>query len=194
MLRDGRCVFSSAPAPRSSPQRSTRARSPASAPDCCRNTDRPAPCSVTTCCYDALIDTAPAWLRRNRSPLPSMTPCAPAMPSSRLAAIRRARSTKCAAASGGQISRAVCLEQFEPAVEMPGIDRQRQVLGHRRAVIAARHQRDRRPERAHLRQMRLPIPDPGLEDRPQHRIGANLGVEAAHQTLDHRLGRCRSAP
>ena len=141
---------------------------PASAPGCCRNRIGLLLRSVTTCAR-SVIHAAPASLRRNRSPVPSMTPCAPAMPSSRLAAIRRARSTKCASASGGQISRAVCLEQLEPAVEMRGIDRQRQMLDHRRAVIAARHQRDRRPERAHLRKMRLPIPDAGLEDRPQHR-------------------------
>ena len=30
--------------------------------------------------------------------------------------------------------------------------------------------------------------DPGVEDRPQHRIAADLGIEAVHQTLDHGLG------
>jgi len=44
---------------------------------------------------------------RNLWPLLSRTPCRPAIPSSRLSAIRRARSTKCASALGGQISRTV---------------------------------------------------------------------------------------
>ena len=35
------------------------------------------------------------------------------------------------------------LEQLKPAVEMIGVDRQRQMLDHRRAVVAARHQGDR---------------------------------------------------
>src|SRR5438067_8474439 len=57
------------------------------------------------------------------------------------------------------------LEQREPTVEMVGVNGQRQVLGHRRTVIAARHQRDRRPERTHPRQMRLPIGNSRLKDR-----------------------------
>src|SRR5690242_14322491 len=51
------------------------------------------------------------------------------------------------------------LEQREPAVEMLRIDRQRQMVGHRRAMVATGHQRDRRPEGAHPLQMRLPIAD-----------------------------------
>src|ERR1700722_13302510 len=37
-------------------------------------------------------------------------------------------------------------EQLQPAIEVIGIDRQWHVFGHRRAVIAAGHQHDRRPE------------------------------------------------
>jgi len=51
---------------------------------------------------------APSVWRLNRSPTASMTPCPLAMPSSRLEAMRPARSTKCAAARSGQISFAVC--------------------------------------------------------------------------------------
>ena len=70
-----------------------------------------------------------------------------------------------------------------------GVFAELQYVGLRKSggVVAARHQRDRRPERAHLREMRLPILDPDIEDRPQHCVGAHLGVEAMHQALDHRL-------
>ena len=54
----------------------------------------------------------------------------------RLAAIRRARSTKCAVGLGRADLARGGLEQRQPAVEMIGIDGQRHVLDHRRAVIA----------------------------------------------------------
>src|SRR5690606_38321246 len=46
-------------------------------------------------------------VRRKRAPFSSITPFAPAIPSSRLSAMRRARSMKWSAAAGGQTSRAV---------------------------------------------------------------------------------------
>src|SRR5882757_11002935 len=48
------------------------------------------------------------------------------------------------------------LEQFEPAIEMCGVDGELHVHDHRCSLIAARHQRHRRPECAHLLQMWLP--------------------------------------
>src|SRR5262249_7003743 len=83
-------------------------------------------------------------------------------------------------------------EQSKPTVEMTAVDRQWKMPGHRRAVIAPGHQGDRRPECAHLRQMRTPIRDPRLEDRSEHGIGAYLGVEAVYEALDHRLVDARA--
>src|SRR5262249_42270590 len=74
------------------------------------------------------------------------------------------------------------------AIEMCGVDRQHHMFRHRRAVIAAAHERHRRPERAHLSEVWLPIADPGVEHRRQQCVAAHLGVEAAYQALDHRLG------
>ncbi len=85
-----------------------------------------------------------------------------------------------------EIAGGFCKES-EPAVEVPGVDRQRQMLLHGLTVIGAAHQRHRRPKGAHLPQMRLPILDPSGEDRAEQRIGANAGVESAHERVDHSL-------
>src|SRR5579859_7087616 len=82
-----------------------------------------------------------------------------------------------------QLSRRL-LEQGEPAVEVGGVDRQRQVFGHRLAVIATGHQGHRRPERAHAPKMRFPVSDPRLEDRAELRVAAHLVVEPPHKSLD----------
>ncbi len=79
--------------------------------------------------------------------------------SSMLSAIRCARSMKPISRLGVD-TRSPCrlLEQGQPAIEVPSVDRQPQMFPHRLAMISAGHERDRRPERKHLLQkMRLPI-------------------------------------
>ena len=61
------------------------------------------------------------------------------------------------------------------------------MLLHGLTVIASRHQRDRRPERAHPRQVRLPIADPRREHGTDQGILPDAAVEAADQPLDHRF-------
>lgn len=70
---------------------------------------------------------------------------------------------------------------------MAGVDRQRQMLLHRLAVVAPRHQGDRGPEGAHALEMRVPVPDPLGEDGAENGIGAHAVVEGADEAIDHRL-------
>ena len=70
---------------------------------------------------------------------------------------------------------------------MLAADRQRRVSLHRPAVIAPRHQRHRRPERAHPLEVRPPIGNARGEDRPEHRIRSNAVVESMDEGLDHFL-------
>ena len=72
------------------------------------------------------------------------------------------------------------LEQAKPAVEMPGIHREGQVLLHRPPVINAAHEDNRGPESAHALKMRLPVGDPLVEDWTQELIRAHLAVEGVH--------------
>ena len=58
-------------------------------------------------------------------------------------------------------------EQRQPTIEIPRVDRQRQMLGHGLTMITAAHQRDGRPEGKHLLQMRFPIFDLRSEDRTE---------------------------
>src|SRR5579883_536435 len=76
-------------------------------------------------------------------------------------------------------------KQFQPTIEMRGIDRQRQMLGQRLTVVAPAHQRHRRPEIVHAAEVRLPIVDLALENRSNQRIAPGAGVKAADQTIDH---------
>src|SRR6185312_9501420 len=77
------------------------------------------------------------------------------------------------------------LEDRDPAVEMLGRDGKLEVRLHWLAMIAAGHQRDRRPERAELQHMRFPILDPRREYRPDQRIGLHASIEGPDQALDH---------
>ena len=81
-----------------------------------------------------------------------------------------------------------CPRTSEPAVEMFGVDRQRQMLGHRRAMIAPGSSVRRDDQNAHIRcrcgsQSRIRASKTG----PSKFVGADLCVEGAHETFDHRL-------
>jgi hypothetical protein len=54
-------------------------------------------------------------------------------------------------------------------------------------MIDAAHQRDGRPERAHSPQVRFPIGNARIEHGSEQRILADLCIERAHQTIDHRV-------
>src|SRR5262245_221315 len=70
------------------------------------------------------------------------------------------------------------LEQRQPALEMCRREfGQLRMRLHRRALVAARHQRHRRPEGAELVEMRIPILDGAVEDRSEQRVEAYAGVE-----------------
>ena len=110
-----------------------------------------------------------------------------ATPSSRLSATRRARSMKRSAAAGGQSSRAVSSNSASHRSKWRASTGQGHMLRHRLAVIAPRLKRQRRPEREHVFEMRLPVRDARFEDRREQRILPHAGIEAANQRLDHRL-------
>src|SRR3974390_814753 len=79
------------------------------------------------------------------------------------------------------------LEQREPAVEVAPIDRQRQILLHRPAMIEAAHQRNGRPERAHALQMQFPVGDARVEHGSEQRILTDFPIEGVYHALDHRF-------
>lgn len=79
-------------------------------------------------------------------------------------------------------------ENSQPAREMGPVHGERQVSLHRLAAVAAAHQGDRRPEGAHLLQVRVPVLHAGGEDRAQERVVADAGVEGPDQPLDLRFG------
>jgi hypothetical protein len=47
--------------------------------------------------------------------------------------------------------------------------------------------RQRRPEREHIVEMRLPVRNARFENRREQRILPHAGIEGANQRLDHRL-------
>ena len=72
-------------------------------------------------------------------------------------------------------------KQRKPSVEMFAFNRQGQVLWHRLAVIASRHQRDGRPKLHHSGQMRPPVGDALRKDRTKHWVAADAVVKAVHK-------------
>ena len=89
----------------------------------------------------------------------------------------RALDEKCRSRAGANVFGGL-FKQTQPAFEMPAFNRQRQMLVHRATVIAAREQRNGRPECDHLLKVRFPVSDAGVEHRAQKRIAAHLVVEA----------------
>ena len=77
------------------------------------------------------------------------------------------------------------LEELKPAIEMHGIDRQRQMHAHRLAMIDATGQHDGRPEATHPLQVRFPLMNPGIEDGSEQLVIANSRVKAAYELVDH---------
>jgi len=78
-------------------------------------------------------------------------------------------------------------KEVQPSLEMPAINRQGCMRRNRAAMIDPRHQRDRRPERHHALEMRLPVADPRLEDRPKQRISLDPSVEAVDEVAKDML-------
>jgi hypothetical protein len=70
---------------------------------------------------------------------------------------------------------------------MTAVYRQRQMLFHWLAMIAPAHESDRRPERAHAFQMRVPIGDPLVKDRPEQLVIAYPVIKNMHKAYDHGL-------
>jgi hypothetical protein len=60
-------------------------------------------------------------------------------------------------------------------------------IRHRLPVVAPRLKRQRRPEREHLVEMRLPVRNARFEDRRKQRILPHAGIKGPDQRLDHRL-------
>ncbi len=58
---------------------------------------------------------------------------------------------------------------------------------HGLAFIAAAHQRDGGPERAHGFKMRRPVFNRGFEDGSQYSVAPNVRVERMDEIVDHRF-------
>ncbi|HEX5280958.1 MAG TPA: hypothetical protein VFW28_12845 [Micropepsaceae bacterium] len=73
---------------------------------------------------------------------------------------------------------------------MVGLDHFEPHMGdHRIALVAAAHAHNRRPEIAHLGEMRIPVvADHAREYRPQHLVGADARVKAVHKFVDQLFG------
>jgi hypothetical protein len=76
------------------------------------------------------------------------------------------------------------LEELQPVIEVPGVDGQADMHAHRLAMVDPTRQHDGRPELAHALQMRFPVGDPGIEDRPEQRVFTNPRIERTHELLD----------
>ena len=79
-------------------------------------------------------------------------------------------------------------EQQQPAVEQRPVEtRNHRVLDHRVAEELARAEQDRAPETLHPFQVRRPVADPRIEDRPEFGIPLDPVVETLDQIGNERL-------
>jgi hypothetical protein len=74
---------------------------------------------------------------------------------------------------------------------MGAVDRQFKMGLHRLAMVAPRYKRDRRPEFAELRDVRLAIGDSRCENRPENLVSLDATVELPDQPLDQGFGNPR---
>ena len=75
-------------------------------------------------------------------------------------------------------------EEGEPAVEVLGVEGEREVDHHGVAFVASSGEHDGGPEVLELGEMEGPVVDHGVEDGTNHIVAADFGVETVYEVAD----------
>jgi hypothetical protein len=78
-------------------------------------------------------------------------------------------------------------KKLKPAIEMAAIHREGKMFCCWLTMVFPGHEGDRRPERAHAREVQIPIIDALIEDRPEQGVLAYPVVKRMNEALDHAL-------